>query len=764
MPLVTCEAEALTREILKAQNSLLDLTPSGRNTDAIVTQAITTTQSPTMSKLKRRQTMGGPPDSNKKRVLKTYGAKTSKDDFDFHGSSDEGGDIVSRKRQMYDDGSAGQLSSKGRHEKESYTLGSSASNDPLHERQDAGLENVITADIENDMIVTAASRAKKGRAMSLSVVRDLPEVATLKETSAEHPLGSNEIPLGDTATKKKRSRRRLTTHSSSPAAQQDASVIQTEMMSRGASTSNVLETAVSEIGGRSRASPEVLSLALYEPYVHSNSTTTSTEMLPPLVKHALAFHLDSDHSCPSTVPNTTPAEPSQAESKLADEHSYLRPLSWSTSARMTSPTVAGSSNQESEYAFEHSVSANINGESKPPGGSANIQVAEEDVTINSALQPSPPARGRRQPPGLLATDLGTTQELAPEVKDELSKPSATHEGSGTSLQKSQPLKGKLKRKTQDNIHTDELGSDDIAVGLPKEQYQPRPSRSRANRADEEFLLAVDFSKRPEVVAKVRIKRRRTTGGHIPTHEDVTVDSFSELGDDEAKALRKTKTKRPKATGDQDPPCGTTDIVDPPQHDTDGTEMHGEEKATSFPTEKEELEETVNVVDDNNGNDLDDAIKPVEKSEEPKKKRGRPRKKTTEEPLSFPEPSNDNPPALPAANTENPTKPPPVKKPAKRRKTNDTTTTQISEERVVSDNEDLHLGADDASHDDPKIPSLLPLDSPPREPKPTAPVQTPQKKAPKGPDKHSPLNSGKVPYRVGLSKKARIEPLLRIVRK
>ena len=35
---------------------------------------------------------------------------------------------------------------------------------------------------------------------------------------------------------------------------------------------------------------------------------------------------------------------------------------------------------------------------------------------------------------------------------------------------------------------------------------------------------------------------------------------------------------------------------------------------------------------------------------------------------------------------------------------------------------------------------------------------------KGPDKHSPISSGKVSYRVGLSKRQRIAPLLRIVRK
>jgi hypothetical protein len=46
----------------------------------------------------------------------------------------------------------------------------------------------------------------------------------------------------------------------------------------------------------------------------------------------------------------------------------------------------------------------------------------------------------------------------------------------------------------------------------------------------------------------------------------------------------------------------------------------------------------------------------------------------------------------------------------------------------------------------------------------APAQTPTKDWKKGPDQHSPLQSGKVPYRVGLSKKMRIAPLLKIIRK
>lgn len=770
--LLTCEAEALTREILNAQKSLLDLTPSGKTSDAIVTQPIITTQSPTMSKLKRRQTTGDTPDSNKKRGMKTYGAKASKDDFDFHGSSDEGGDIVSRKRQKHENGSIGHVISKGRHETESYSLGNSASNDPLHERQDAGLEHDTTAEADNDTIITAASRAKKGRAMSLSVIREAHEVTTgtqttcqgVRDTGAEILTGGNEIPSGESATKKKRSRRRLTTHDSSSAAQHDASMVHPGVMSGGGPSSTTLETTASDMGGLSRASPDVLSLRLDEPCVQSISPSTSTEMLPPLVKHVLAVPPNSNYSCPSTVPNTTPNEPSQADTKASRDRSHPKPPSWSSSARMRSPTIPGNSTPEFESTSVYSVIANAEGQTKPLEGSGNIQMLEEVILINSALRQSPPPNSQSQPPVLRATDPRSAHGPVPEVKEELSKPSATDEGCGRN---SQPPKGKLRRKTKDDVHTDELGADDIAVGLPKEQYQPRPSRSRANRADEDFLLAVDFSKRPEAVVKAKIKRRKTTGGHIPTRKEVTLEKISEVCDDEPMALGKKKNRRMTATDDHKPSQGVADIVDLPEHDANRTEMHGEANATSLPTGESQLEGIVDVVDDNKGNDVDETANPVPNTEEPKRKRGRPRKKTTEELPSLPDPSANSPITAPAANTEKPTKPAPAKKPARRRKTDDITTTpQVSAEFVVSNNnEEHHHGADDnANHDAAPNSEPLPPASPPRLPNPPAPVQTPQKAPPRGPDKHSPLNSGKVPYRVGLSRRARIEPLLRIVRK
>jgi hypothetical protein len=47
---------------------------------------------------------------------------------------------------------------------------------------------------------------------------------------------------------------------------------------------------------------------------------------------------------------------------------------------------------------------------------------------------------------------------------------------------------------------------------------------------------------------------------------------------------------------------------------------------------------------------------------------------------------------------------------------------------------------------------------------TSNPHTPEKKVKKGPDQHSPLQSGKIPHRVGLSKRVRIAPLLKVIRK
>lgn len=100
-----------------------------------------------------------------------------------------------------------------------------------------------------------------------------------------------------------------------------------------------------------------------------------------------------------------------------------------------------------------------------------------------------------------------------------------------------------KRKVQDEA-SEPLNSDDIAVGLPKERYQPRPSKRRATQAAE---APIDYSIRPEKAAKS--KRSKTTShepvlpNEIPESAEVRV---SPEKDDNPKTKRLSTRKSSEA--------------------------------------------------------------------------------------------------------------------------------------------------------------------------------------------------------------------------
>ena len=96
----------------------------------------------------------------------------------------------------------------------------------------------------------------------------------------------------------------------------------------------------------------------------------------------------------------------------------------------------------------------------------------------------------------------------------------THEVAAPSLPKPPPASAETKHKaTRGHKHkvqeqsSEPLNSDDIAVGLPKERYKPRPSRRRATETTEE---PIDYSVVPEKAAK--IKRSKTVGADLGAPE------------------------------------------------------------------------------------------------------------------------------------------------------------------------------------------------------------------------------------------------------
>ena len=314
----------------------------------------------------------------------------------------------------------------------------------------------------------------------------------------------------------------------------------------------------------------------------------------------------------------------------------------------------------------------------------------------------------------------------------------------------------VSRKTQkrDNAinhkKNDELSSDDITIDLPKEQYKARPSKSRSGRGAEEIFVPEDFSKRPEALlkSKPKAKRRKTSAVQefLPKEDDKT--------DEEKNSTRSIHESQNMGV-------------------TEALPSNGQERL---------------FLEASEANDTTDET--TAKHPSPKKQRGRPRKatkETSEEDTCGPGQDDTEPekplPNLPAAKTP------------KKRGRKAKAAPEIIDEQANDDDSDSISNAanncekippskipDDKKNKTPLNDTPSPEQAPPLEssepitlpqapppPPPQQPPQTPQKQPQaqtpqKGPDKHSPISSAKVAYRVGLSKRARIEPLLRIVRK
>lgn len=313
-----------------------------------------------------------------------------------------------------------------------------------------------------------------------------------------------------------------------------------------------------------------------------------------------------------------------------------------------------------------------------------------------------------------------------------------------------PEKARKKTKVMDDEH----GMDETAIGLPPEQYNPRPSRSRSGHGDTTLFLPEDFSIRPESLAKLkrRNNRRKTTAFERPP-EDSEEEALAQVRD----FIAQEGSTKPAA-----------DIV----------------KNSRKPIE-DQLRELQNV-------------EPMKKVGTTKRKGRRHVQENIEEHEPVVAPWLEEQPSKGISPMTNGTKhvqehgfskstetekPPPQDQNLLEIETSQLISTHTSFSRPAIMKRKLSLSA--ISHDgddggDPtnshssvsqnteNIPPPQQNPTPSSSPSPIkqklGPPQTPPKSTSTGPDKHSPLNSSKVAYRVGLSKRARIEPLLRIVRK
>lgn len=293
-------------------------------------------------------------------------------------------------------------------------------------------------------------------------------------------------------------------------------------------------------------------------------------------------------------------------------------------------------------------------------------------------------------------------------------------------------------------------SEEMDIELPKEQYIPRPSRSRAQPV-EEGMPSESMENPQKESKKKKLKRGKTTSVILKkSYESDVEDDVIWVDEKPDNVVFKDEVNTSAAVKVEVP-------------DTKESGSKNVEAVETKPSMTEAAEQKKNAT-------LTDPAAPsqVEEPAPGPKKRGRKRKKTAE-PANTDQPAEGDPQQL-----QN-------KEETSQSKDTSTVLQDVSTNaslKATNDNQttnDQDLKADTANEDEDKYPNS------PKKPDQNTALETPKKQkevseddlstpkdatsTSKGPTKHSPISTtSKVPFRVGLSRKARIAPLLKVVRK
>lgn len=293
--------------------------------------------------------------------------------------------------------------------------------------------------------------------------------------------------------------------------------------------------------------------------------------------------------------------------------------------------------------------------------------------------------------------------------------------------------------------------DELDIGLPKERYIPRPSRSRA-RPLEESIPSESIEKPQKESKKKKLKRGKTTSVILKkSYESDVEDDVIWVDEKPYNVVFKDEGYSPTAAKPEVPNIKET----------------GSEK--NIQTDETKPSTTAAAEQKRNATSTDSAA-PSQVEEPPgPKKRGRKRKKTAE-PVDTEQPAEGD-----AQQPQNKEETSQQKgdstvlqdlstNAVNQTKTNDNETinNQDSKANAANENEDGHPGS-------PKKPDTdTALETPGKQKEVSEnALSTPKDTTTtaKGPDKHSPISTtSKVPFRVGLSRKAKIAPLLKVIRK
>jgi hypothetical protein len=499
-------------------------------------------------------------------------------------------------------------------------------------------------------------------------------------------------------------------------------------------------------------------------------------------------HIESDYSPETTFANTS----TDTGMNCNDRPPAGRSVSL---ARMTTPTISSRSGDENAY-------PSIDRSSDVKDGDF---CEEYEVDVNTQTSPICLHVSSQE-----ASKVGTTAQVIINTKitqcpagdkDELSLSCSSEDD----IQARLSLKKLLRNKHAKDENVDELGLEDFSHDIPQEQYKPRPSRSRAitSQSLDDMVLAIDYSKRPEAVVR-KAKRRKTTGTRIEEEErDIGVEHTNSL-------IKKMSSKSSSGVAAKVSEAKSEKTCEIWEVSSDENSLGASACKVANPKTEKKRGRKTKVVD---SDDEEDCIRvateeysTTKKSSQVKSgasnKKARKRGKTEEdseyekesmvvredelagnpgsEPDTVPKQADNAPfpnypipessmpaaaPAIPLPRTARKRKPlieditisedPPA---AKDQALPDTTNTNTRDETPPLTENDSAANIPKAQSQDKALSKSEERATTP------APIETPKKVATKGPTKHSPINSSKVKYRVGLSKKARIEPLLKFVRK
>lgn len=155
-----------------------------------------------------------------------------------------------------------------------------------------------------------------------------------------------------------------------------------------------------------------------------------------------------------------------------------------------------------------------------------------------------------------------------------------------------------KRRRGDTNKATQLAADDLMPDLPADQYQPRPSRSRSARTMDDLIIPSDFSKRPETLAKKKEKGKGKGKRGKTKADDEPQQGEIQQQEDQLDPYPKSQELEPNAKDAQRPQS-----EDPTFNEPDPATLDDPQEPTLLPAP--------------------DPPQPPQK--EPKKPRGRPKK-------------------------------------------------------------------------------------------------------------------------------------------